>query len=85
MRSIGIVRKVDTLGRLVIPKELRREMGIEDKDPIEIFVDRDAIILKRYMPACAFCEGTENIVEFNHIKVCRNCFESLQKLFQQKS
>ena len=60
MKALGIVRKVDILGRIVIPKELRDSLDIEDKDPLEIFVEGDRIILKKYNPSCIFC-GSFNI------------------------
>ena len=56
MKSTGIVRKVDELGRIVLPIELRRTLGIEEKDRIEIFVDGESIILRKYQPACIFCD-----------------------------
>ena len=55
MKSTGIVRKVDELGRIVLPIELRRTMGIEVKDALEIYVDGDHIVLKKYEPSCVFC------------------------------
>ena len=55
MKSTGVVRKVDELGRIVIPIELRRTLGIGEKDALEIYVDADTIILKKYLPACIFC------------------------------
>ncbi|HBP64863.1 MAG TPA: AbrB family transcriptional regulator, partial [Desulfosporosinus sp.] len=55
MKSTGIVRKVDELGRIVLPMELRRTLGIAEKDAMEIYVDQEKIILKKYEPACVFC------------------------------
>ena len=55
MKSLGIVRKIDELGRIVLPIEIRKTMGIENRDAIEIFVDEDKIVLKKYQPACIFC------------------------------
>lgn len=72
MKATGIVRKVDHLGRIVLPAELRRTQGIEVNDPIEIYVDGAQIILKKYEPACIFCgEATER--EFRGKRVCRRC------------
>ena len=73
MKSTGIVRKVDELGRVVIPIELRRTMGIEVKDPIEIFVDNENIILKKYQPSCIFCNNMENVVYFKGKNICQAC------------
>ena len=60
MKSTGIVRKVDELGRIVLPIELRRTLGIEEKDRIEIFVDGESIILRKYQPACIFCDNAKD-------------------------
>ena len=61
MKATGIVRKVDELGRIVLPIELRRTLDIEIKDPIEIFVDDEYILLKKYEPACIFCGNAKNV------------------------
>ena len=55
MKSTGIVRKVDELGRIVLPIELRRTMGIDVKDALEIYVEGDTIMLRKYEPSCVFC------------------------------
>ena len=62
MKSTGIVRKVDELGRIVLPIELRRTLGIEEKDRIEIFVDGESIILRKYQPACIFCDNAKDCI-----------------------
>ncbi|MEG0663265.1 MAG: AbrB/MazE/SpoVT family DNA-binding domain-containing protein [Anaerovoracaceae bacterium] len=80
MKATGIVRKVDELGRIVLPIELRRTLNIEIKDPIEIFVDDDYILLKKYEPACAFCGSAKDIVSLNGKNICKNCVEELKKL-----
>ncbi len=80
MKATGIVRKVDELGRIVLPIELRRTLDIEIKDPIEIFVDEDYILLKKYEPACVFCGNAKDIVSVNGKNVCRNCIEDMKKL-----
>ncbi|MCK8828373.1 AbrB/MazE/SpoVT family DNA-binding domain-containing protein [Natroniella acetigena] len=77
MKSTGIVRKVDNLGRMVIPIELRRTLGIETKDPLEIYVDNEKIILKKYEPACIFCQNAENTVEFKGKVICSECLEEM--------
>ena len=77
MKSTGIVRKVDNLGRVVLPIELRRSMGIDQKDPIEILIDRDQIILRKYEPACVFCGSTVNVQRFNRKVVCRECITEM--------
>ncbi len=75
MKSTGIVRKVDGLGRIVIPIELRRTLGISVKDPLEIYVDTDMVILKKYLPACIFCSSAENLINFKGRNICKNCAE----------
>ena len=81
MKSTGVVRKVDELGRIVLPKELRTVLGINEKDSIEIFTDNDKIILQKYQPACVFCNNIENIVYFNGKRVCADCVEKLKTQF----
>lgn len=78
MKSTGIVRKVDSLGRIVLPIELRRVMGIDIKDPIEIFVDDSHIVLGKYQPACIFCDSVVGVSEFKGAKVCADCFAKLR-------
>ena len=73
MKSTGIVRKVDDLGRIVIPIELRRTLGISVKDALEIYVDTDRIVLKKYLPACIFCGRAEDLLNFNGKNICKNC------------
>ena len=73
MKSTGIVRRVDELGRVVIPIELRTQFGIAVKDPIEIFVDGTNIILKKYEESCIFCGNTMNLKNFKGKLVCNDC------------
>mgnify|MGYP002520364286 FL=1 len=80
MKSTGIVRKVDELGRVVIPIELRRTLGIEIKDPIEIYVDGDYIVLKKYEPACIFCGNAKDVTRIHDKNVCANCISELKNL-----
>lgn len=78
MKSTGIVRKVDELGRIVLPKELRMTLNINEKDPLEIFVDDDGrIILQKYEPACVFCNSLNNVTTFKEHKVCRECMKKI--------
>lgn len=79
MKSTGIVRKVDELGRIVIPIELRRTLGIDIKDALEIYVDGEKIILKKYEPACIFCNNTDEVQTFKGKLVCKACAEELSK------
>ena len=73
MKSTGIVRKVDELGRIVLPIELRRTLDINEKDSLEIYVDGNHIILKKYEPACIFCNSAINVVNLKGRNVCADC------------
>jgi transcriptional pleiotropic regulator of transition state genes len=77
MKSTGIVRQVDDLGRVVIPIELRRTMGISEKDSMEIYVDGDTIILKKYEPACVFCGNAKDVFVFKGKNICPQCIKEL--------
>lgn len=79
LKSTGITRKMDELGRIVLPIELRAVLGIKTKDPLEIFVDDDAIILVPYRPGCIFCGRMDDLVEVHGKKVCRGCAEEAAK------
>lgn len=78
MKATGIVRKVDELGRIVIPIELRRTLNINIKDELEIYVEGDLIMLKKYEPKCIFCGSGENIVDFKGKNVCASCRAELR-------
>ena len=78
MKSLGTVRKVDELGRIVLPIEPRKRLGLEAKDPVEIFVEKDRIILKKYEPACIFCGDSNNIVLYKEKRICKNCLAELK-------
>lgn len=80
MKSIGIVRKVDKLGRIVLPVELRKTMGIGDKDDLEIAVEGDMVVLRKYNPACIFCAGAKEIGVFRGKNICMNCLRELQQI-----
>ena len=80
MKSTGIVRKVDELGRIVLPIELRRTLDIDIKDSLEIYVEDSKIILKKYEPSCIFCGESENVVSFDDKNICRNCLEKLKNM-----
>jgi len=78
LKSTGIVRNVDELGRIVIPKEMRTKMDISSSDPIEIYVDGDQIILKKYANACTFCGGGVELTTYKGKKICSACLEELK-------
>lgn len=78
MKSTGMTRPVDTLGRVVLPKEIRTNFGLAVNDPMEIYVDGDAIILKKYHPACIFCDESTDVITFNGKMICRSCLAKLK-------
>lgn len=77
MKSTGIVRKVDELGRIVLPIELRRTLDINEKDSLEIYVEGTSIILKKYEPACIFCGNAQDVENFKGKNVCKDCVKAL--------
>lgn len=79
MKATGITRKIDELGRIVLPIELRRTLGIAEGDPMEIYVENDRIILKKYEPACIFCGESSNLETFNDKSVCTFCIQRMAK------
>jgi transcriptional pleiotropic regulator of transition state genes len=79
MKSTGVVRKVDELGRIVIPIELRRTLGVDIKDPLEIFTDESTIILKKYEPGCIFCGNLSGVIAYKGKNICDECRNSLGK------
>lgn len=80
MKATGIVRPVDPLGRIVIPVELRRNLGIKTDDSLEVFVDGEYIMLKKYEPACVFCGNVKNVMSVRGKNVCETCIEDMKKL-----
>ena len=84
MKSTGIVRRVDELGRVVIPSELRNKFGIFEKDPIEIYVDGSSIILKKYEPNCVFCGNSKKLVQYKDKLVCSKCAKQLADMANEE-
>ncbi|HBA05260.1 MULTISPECIES: AbrB/MazE/SpoVT family DNA-binding domain-containing protein [Clostridium] len=78
MKSTGVVRKVDELGRIVIPVELRRTLDIDVKDALEIYVDGEQVILKKYEPACIFCGDARDVVNYKSKNICQKCLNELK-------
>jgi len=78
LKSTGIVRKVDELGRVVIPIELRRTLNIAEKDALEIYVDGEHIILKKYEPACIFCGNARDVINYKGKNICPECAKELK-------
>jgi transcriptional pleiotropic regulator of transition state genes len=79
MKATGYVRKLDSLGRIVLPKSLRRQLNIKEGDSIEMFVDDQGnVVLDKYIPRCTFCEGSsENMIEYKGKIICRDCLSLL--------
>ena len=80
MKSTGVVRKMDDLGRVVLPIEIRKMREIGEKDAVEIFTDGDKIILRKYQPACLFCGDAEDVVLFEGKKLCKACIRKIGAL-----
>jgi transcriptional pleiotropic regulator of transition state genes len=79
MKSTGIVRKIDELGRIVLPIELRRTLGIGEKDSLEIYVDASSIVLRKYEPACIFCGNAKGVENVKGKNICLACMKDLRK------
>lgn len=80
MKSTGMVRDIDKVGRIVIPKEIRNSFRINEGDPLEIFTDNNRIILQKYEPACMFCGSAEDVVEFGDKRICKKCIDKIKSL-----
>ncbi len=78
MKATGVVRKVDELGRVVLPKELRRTFEINEGDGLEIYVDGQTIILKKYSPECVFCGEVKDVTDFKGKNICPKCRQQLK-------
>lgn len=79
MKFLGIVRKVDELGRIVLPIETRKRLDLGPKDPVEIFVEKDRVVLKKYEPCCIFCGDADDVIMYKDKRICRSCLEELKK------
>ena len=79
MKATGIVRKVDELGRIVLPIELRRTLDIEERDPLEIYLDEDRIVLQKYEPACLFCGSARCLLHYKGKNICNDCAKEISR------
>ena len=79
MKATGITRKIDELGRIVLPIELRRSLEIGEKDALEIYVEDDKIILRKYKSSCVFCGNEDSIIEFKNKNICADCIAHFKK------
>lgn len=83
MKATGIVRKFDENGRFVLPMELRKKLGLATSDDaLEIFVEGDNIILKKYEPACIFCQSMDDLITYKDKKICKKCSDKINILFE---
>ncbi len=80
MKSTGMVRKLDELGRVVIPKEIRHKLNIEEKDPIEIYIQGESVVLKKYEASCIFCNNSKKLSNYKDKLICSNCLSQISKL-----
>lgn len=80
MKSTGVVRRVDELGRIVIPIELRNKLGIVERDPLEIYVDGSNIVLKKFETNCVFCGNSKKLIKFHDKLICNKCIKKLSTL-----
>ena len=81
MKDTGIVRNIDEMGRLVLPKEMRRKMGIESGDEIEFYAEEDRIILRKFQPSCFFCGGEKTVVDYKGKRICVDCVAEIKRSF----
>ncbi len=77
MKSTGIIRRVDELGRIVLPIELRRTLDIAERDELEIYMDNDRIVLQKFEPSCIFCESSFGLISYHGKNVCGECAKNL--------
>ncbi|MBQ2755131.1 MAG: AbrB/MazE/SpoVT family DNA-binding domain-containing protein [Oscillospiraceae bacterium] len=79
MKSTGVVRRMDELGRIVLPKELRKTMDINERDALEIYVNGNEIILKKYQPCCVFCNSADDVHTIKGKNICGECLKEIAK------
>lgn len=84
METDGFIRKVDDLGRIVIPKEIRNKLKIADNSPLEIFADSSSIIIKKPNQTCSFCESTTKLINYNEKYICSKCLNKINKIKNTK-
>lgn len=77
MKSTGIIRKVDDLGRIVLPVELRRMLDIAERDEVEIYIEDERIILQKYEPSCIFCGDVRGLISYRGKNICQKCIRSV--------
>ena len=85
MKSTGIVRRLDELGRIVVPIDIRNKLSITEKDPMEIYIEGDKIVLRKFETNCVFCGSDNALKEFKDKPVCEDCLKKLQKLSSKET
>lgn len=80
MKFTGISRKIDELGRIVIPMEIRNNMNIKEKDDFQIYIENDKIILQKPNNYCIYCHSKEKLKTFSNMLICNNCINKIKKL-----
>jgi len=85
MKSTGIVRRLDELGRVVIPKEIRNKLNIEEKDPIEIYLEGTSIILRKFESGCIFCNNSKELSTYKDRLICKKCLEKIANLNMEEN
>lgn len=84
MKSTGIVRGLDKMGRIVLPMEIRRLLHlVDDKSFVEFYTEADTVILKKYAPACIFCDNADDMIEYGGMKICRSCLEKMNQIVNE--
>ena len=80
MKATGIVRKIDELGRIVLPIEIRRTLDIAERDAVEIFMEKDRIILQKHSESCVFCGSSQNLTTYQDKQLCQSCVRKIKNL-----
>ncbi len=80
MKTTGMIRQLDSLGRIVLPIELRRTLGINTKDMLEILVEGNSVILRKYEPNCHFCGGSSGLTAYKDKLICRRCLKEIKAI-----
>ncbi len=79
MRTPGMIRKVDELGRIVIPSELRKALEVGPGDAMELYLQEDRLVLKKFAPACIFCGGIQGLMTYEGKNICRKCIDTISR------
>lgn len=80
MKSLGVVRNIDELGRITVPIEIRRKMDLNPGDGVEMFTDNNRLVLQKYAPSCIFCGEADNIISYKDKKICASCLEEMKNI-----